>query len=106
MCCIADLRTCLLLHMLPCFAEFSFFPFLKKKIFVKGFCGIMKARLVTFDMQIVDNGQRFLLDPASKRSHIWGWGQVDDNMLYRWTAKRFLQRILPCICPIYFLSIL
>ena len=32
--------------------------------------------------------------------------QIDDNVLYRGIAKQPFALILPCICPIFFLSIL
>ena len=52
------------------------------KIFVKDFCETVQVRVVIFGMQ------------------------VDNDVLYRGIANSFLLLILPCIYPIFFLSIL
>ena len=51
------------------------------KFFVKDFCEIVQARVVIFGMQ------------------------VDNDVVYRGIANQS-SLILPCICPIFFLSIL
>ena len=52
------------------------------KFFVKDFCKSVQARVFIFGMQ------------------------VDNDELYRWIANQPSPLILPCICPIFFLSIL
>ena len=52
------------------------------KFFVKDFCETVQARVFIFGMQ------------------------VDNDVLYRGVANQSSPHILPCICPIFFLSIL
>ena len=81
MCCIVGLRTSLLLvdsslYLSDFLSSYTF----NNEIFVKDFCETMQARVVTFDMQTVDNVLYVLYWPSP------------DNFSH--------------ICPIFFLSIL
>ena len=63
-------------------SDFLSFHTLNAEIFVKDFCETMQARVVIFGEQ------------------------VDNDVLYRGIANQTSPLILPCICPIFFLSIL
>ena len=63
-------------------SNFLSFHTLINEIFVKDFCETMQAREVIFGEQ------------------------VDNDVLYRGIANQPSPLILPCICPIFFLSIL
>ena len=81
--CIVGLRTSLLLVILPYICPIFCLSILQMmKFFVKDFCETVQARVVIFGMQ------------------------VDNDVLYRGIANQLLLLILPCICPIFFLSIL
>ena len=81
--CIVGLRTSLLLVILPCICPIFFLSILRMmKFFVKDFCVTVQARVVIFGMQ------------------------VDNDVLYHGIANQPSPLILPCICPIFFLSIL
>ena len=55
MCCIAGLQTSILLKFTLYLFDFLSFRTLNNEIFVKDFFGIMQARVIKFDMQIVDD---------------------------------------------------
>ena len=63
-------------------SDFLYFHTLNDEIFVKDFCETVQARVVIFGEQ------------------------VDNDILYRGIANQPSPLILPCICPIFFLSIL
>ena len=66
---------------IPVFVQFSFFLYFElMKVFVKDFCEIVQAGVVIFGKQ------------------------VDNDVLYRRLGTSLLMLILPCICPISFLS--
>ena len=82
-CCIVRLQTSLFLLILPCICPIFFLSILwMMKFFVKDFCEIVQARVVIFGEQ------------------------VDNDVLYRGIANQPSPLILPCTCPIFFLSIL
>ena len=83
--CIVGLRTSLLLLILPCICLIFFLSILSMiKFFVKDFCETVQARVVIFGLQ------------------------VNNDVLYRGIANQPSSQplILPCICPIFFLSLL
>ena len=81
--CTVGLRTSLLLLILPCICPIFFLSILgMMKFFVKDFSVTVQARVFIFGMQ------------------------VDNDVLCRGIAISLLLLILPCICPIFFLSIL
>ena len=63
-------------------SSFLSFHTLNDEIFVKDFCETVQARVVIFGMH------------------------VDNDVLYRGIANQPFPLILPCICPIFFLSML
>ena len=82
-CCIVGLQTNLLLLILPFIYPIFFLSILwMMKFFVKDFCETVKTRVVIFGMQ------------------------VDNDVVYGGIANQPSPLILPCICPIFFLSIL
>ena len=82
-CCIMELRTSLLLLILPCIC-LIFFPSIlgRMKFFVKGVSTTMQARILIFGMPVVD------------------------DLLYRGIENQPSVLFLPFICSIFFPSIL
>ena len=67
----------------PAFVHFSFLPYFEEwNFFVKDFSATMEARMLIFGMQ------------------------VDDDLMYGRIENQLLRLILPCICPLFFPSIL